>query len=274
MRLAPIFAVLVVGMASSAMAQSAPSQGAADALPPPVPIEEWPLEKVSRIGAEMYRLDTAAWLATDALVKAISQEETRTIRGWLIAPVDDGLRVRFYREGNPDPVPGWDVVMKGRVAGPVTPAPEAALTPEELAQARALATARANIGRLRCSSRPNTVIMDDPDSDGWLVWLLTPMPENRTIPIGGHYRFRISADGNTVLQRDQLSNGCFFAERPPPEARDAVLVYTQIVSKGPVETQVFLSIQNQVSFAIMAGDRFFSVGGSRIADITEMVNRP
>lgn len=273
MHLAPIFAFLVVGMASSAYAQSAPPQGSADALPVPVPIEEWPLEKVSRIGAEMYRLDTAAWLATDALVKAISQEETRTIRGWLIAPVDDELRVRFYREGNPDPVPGWDVVMKGRVAGPVTPALESALTPEELAQARALATARANIGRLRCSSRPNTVIMDDPDSDGWLVWLLTPMPENRTIPIGGHYRFRISADGGTVLQRDQLSNGCFFAERPPQEARGAVLVYTQIVSKGPVETQVFLSMQNQVSFAIMAGERFFSVGGSRIADITEMVNR-
>lgn len=270
MRLAAVFAVLAIGTASPAVAQSGP----ADDPPPPVPIEEWPLEKVSRIGQEMYRLDTAAWHATDALVRAISQEESRTIRGWLIAPVEDGLRVRFYREGHPDPAPGWDVVMKGRVAGPVTPAAEAALTAEELAQTRALATARANIGRLRCSARQNTVIMDDPDSDGWLVWLLTPMPENRTIPIGGHYRFRISADGGTVLQRDQLSNGCFFAERPPAGARDAVLAYTQIVSRGPVETHVFLSIQNQLSLAVMAGDRYFSVGGSRIADITDMVNRP
>ncbi|HEX8660316.1 MAG TPA: hypothetical protein VF686_00510 [Brevundimonas sp.] len=274
MRFAAVFAALALGMASSVMAQSgAPAQGAAEALPPPVPIEEWPLEKVSRIGAEMYRLDAAAWLATDALVKAISQEETRTIRGWLIAPVEDGLRVRFYREGSPDPLPAWDVVIKGRVAGPVAPTPATVLAPEELAQARALATARANIGRLRCSPRPNTVIMDDPDSDGWLVWLLTPMPENRTIPIGGHYRFRISADGGTVLQRDQLSNACFFADRPPAGARDAVLAYTQIVSRGPVETHVFLSIQNQLTLAIMAGDRYFSVGGARIADITDMVNR-
>lgn len=269
MRIAAILAILVVGMASSAAAQSTPARD----LPPPVPIEEWPLEKVSRIGLEMYRLDTAAWLATDALMQAVTPEESRTIRGWLIAPVEDGLRVRFYREGNPDPVPGWDVVMKGRVAGPVTPSPEAVLAPEELAQARALATARANIGPLRCAARPNTVIMDDPDSDGWLVWLLTPMPENRAIPVGGHYRFRISADGGEVLRRDQLSNSCFFAERPPADARDAVLAYTQIVSRGPVETHVFLSIQNQLSFAIIAGDRYFSVGGSRIADITDMVNR-
>lgn len=274
MRIAAVLAALAMGMASSVMAQSAPARGAADASPPPVPIEEWPLEKVSRIGLEMFRLDTAAWLATDALLKAITPEEARTIRGWLIAPVEDGLRVRFYREGEPDPVPGWDVVMKDRIAGPVTPAPGTSLAPEELAQARAQATARANIGRLRCSAQPNTVIMDDPDSDGWLVWLLTPMPDNGAIPIGGHYRFRISADGGTVLQRDQLSNSCFFAERPPANVRDAMLFYTQIVSRGPVETQVFLSIQNQLTLVIMAGDRYFSVGGARIADITDMVNRP
>lgn len=273
MRIATLLAALAVTIASSASAQSTPSPRAADNLPPPVPIEEWPLEKVSRIGAEMYRLDSAAWLATDALTKAVSPEETRSIRGWLIAPVEDGLRVRFYREGEPDPRPGWDVVMKGRVAGPVTPSPDTDLTPEELAQARALATARGNIGRLRCSSRPNTVIMDDPDSDGWLVWLLTPMPESGQIPMGGHYRFRISADGGSVLQRDQLSNSCLFLDRPPGRRDDAILMTSQIVSRGPVETQVFLSMQNQITILVMAGERYFSIGGARIGDITDMVKQ-
>lgn len=273
MRVSAFIAVVALGMASSASAQSAPTQVATDALPPPVPIEDWPLDKVASIGVEMHRLDSAAWRATDALTAAISADELRTVRGWLIAPVEGGLRVSFYRHGEPDPVPGWDVVMTGRVAGPVTAAAKVSLTPEELAQTRALATARANIGRLRCSPRPNTVIMDDPDSDGWLVWLLTPMPESGAIPIGGHYRFRISADGGTVLSRDQLSNSCFFVDRPPAARQDAMLFYTQIVSKGPVETQVFLSIQNQVTLVIMAGDRYFSIGGARIADITDMVNQ-
>ena len=77
-----------------------------------------------------------------------------------------------------------------------------------------------------------------------------------------------------MLRRDQLSNTCFFAERPPEGQREnAMLFYTQIVSKGPVETHVFLSIQNQLTLVIGAGERFYSVGGARIADITDMVDQ-
>lgn len=266
MRLITISLSAALLAATSVAAQDEPR------APIPVPIEEWSTDRVSAIGLEMYRLDRAAWLATDALVAAITQDELKTVRGWVIAPVGDDLKVSFFREGSPDPIPGWTVVVSD-AAGSVTPAPAPRLTDEELAQARALATARANIGDLRCSPRPNTVIMKDPDSENWLVWLLTPMPENGAIPIGGHYRFRISADGGTVLRRDQLSNGCFFADRPPEESRETMLFFTQIVSKGPVETQVFLSIQSQLNLVISAGDRYFSVGGARIADITDMVNK-
>ena len=158
-------------------------------------------------------------------------------------------------------------------AGTSFPGGSYRLSAEENAQFLARQTAIANIGPLRCSRQMNAVVFADPDSDNWFVWLLTPM-QNDQIPIGGHYRFRISADGRTVLRRDQLSNGCFFAERPAEiEAETALLFYTQIVSKGPVETQVFLSIQNQLALVIGAGDRYFSVEGARIADITAMVNR-
>ncbi len=241
--------------------------------PEPVPIEEWSLEKVSAMGVEIHRQDSAAWRATDRLLETLTAEEVATVRGWIVVPDGENLKVWFLKAGDPEPAPSWDVVMAGDQAGPVTAAPDAVFPPEQLAQVRAQATARANIGALRCTSRPNTVVVADPDSDGWLVWLLTPMGEDRKIPIGGHYRFRISADGSTVLRRDQLSNTCFFADRPPGRRQDAMLFFTQIVSRGPVETQVFLSIQNQITIVIMAGDRYFSVGGGRISDITDMVNR-
>lgn len=270
MRFAAALAALAAAMALPALAQTAPSPDGGT-LPPPVPIEEWPLDKVSRIGLEMYRLDSAAWLATDALIEAISEEELRSVRGWLVEPGGEGLRVHFYRQGEPDPVPGWQTLINDDRAGPVTPAQESALTAGELAQTRALATARANVGPLRCSPNVNTVIMGDPDSDDWLVWLLTPMPENGAVPIGGHYRFRISADGRSVLRRDQLSNGCFFADPPPADVQDSMLFYTQIVSKGPVETHVFLSIQNRLPIIVAADDRFFAVGGAQIAEVTDTV---
>lgn len=273
MRFTVALAAVAATLALPAFAQTADATGGGEDRPAPVPIEEWSLEKVSRIGAEMFRLDSAAWLATDALLEGVSQEELRSVRGWLIEPVDDGLRVHFYRQGDPDPAPGWESVVKADRAGPVTLAAQSALTTEELAQTRALATARANIGDLRCSPNVNTVIMDDPDSDDWLVWLLTPMPDNGAVPIGGHYRFRISSDGRTVLRRDQLSNACFFADPPPADVQDSMLFYTQIVSKGPVETHVFLSIQNQLPIIIAANDRLFGVAGAEIADITEAAEK-
>ncbi|WP_417230206.1 hypothetical protein [Brevundimonas sp.] len=272
MRIAAFVAVLALGLPAHGLAQAPSSRDDGARLPDPVPIEEWTTDKVSRIGLEMYRLDRAAWLATDALRETITAQELTTVRGWLVEPAGNGHRVRFYREGDPDPVPGWDIVVT-RTAGPVTPTTETRLTPVELAQTRALTTARANIGELRCSARVNTVIMPDPDTDDWLVWLLVPTPDSGAIPVGGHYRFRISPDGQSVLRRDQLSNGCFFADPAPEGSRDTMLFYTQIVSRGPVETQVFLSIQKQMTLLIVAGGRYFSVGGARIADITDMVNQ-
>ncbi len=273
MRLTVLIAAFTLATASPCVAQTQARTGAG-ALPPPTPIEEWPLSKVSSVGAEMYRLDSAAWVATDALRAAVDEAEVRSIRGWLIEPTDaDGLTVHFYRQGEPDPIPRWDVVVRAGKAEAVTPAVETSLTQAQLSQARALATARANVGTLRCSPTLNTVIMDDPDSDGWLVWLLTPMPEDRKLPMGGHYRFRISADGASVLRRDQLSNTCLFLDRPPGRRGEAMLVTSHIVSSGPIETQVFLSIQNQVTIVVLAGDRYFSVGGARIADITDRVNK-
>ena len=235
MRLAAFVAVLALGWPAHSLAQTPSQRDAGAPLPEPVPIEAWSTDKVSRIGLEMYRLDRAAWLATDALRDAIPGQALTSVRGWLIESAGNGHRVRFYRDGDPDPVPGWDV------------------------------------GELRCAARVNTVIMPDPDSDDWLVWLLVPTPESGAIPVGGHYRFRISPDGQSVLRRDQLSNGCFFADPPPEGTRDTMLFYTQIVSSGPTETQVFLSIQKQMTLVIVAGGRYFSVGGARIADITDRV---
>lgn len=273
MRFAPLFIAASLVISTPCMAQAGRSAGGREAAPTPVPIEEWPVAKVSAVGEKIYDFDTAAWLATDALRAAISEDELRTVRGWLVTPEGDGHVVHFYRQGDPDPVPGWKVFVKGRLPPTVTPAAETALTPQELAQARAVVTASANIGRLRCSRHMNSVIMRDPDGDEWLVWLLTPTPDDGRLPMGGHYRFRISADGGSVIRRDQLSNTCLFLDRPPADQRGAMLMTTQIVSRGPVETQVFLSIQNQLTIVVMAGDRYFSIGGARVSDITDLVSK-
>lgn len=266
MRIAALLvATLMSGTALPAMAQ--------DRAPDPVPIEEWSLEKVSATGQAIYRQDLAAWVSTDALLAHLNgAAPPADMVGWIVVDQGEDQLVRYLRNDAGVLKSAFDVVVREGRSGPVKVVDEA-LSEAEQAGFRARQTAAANIGALRCSAQLNAVVLDDPDSDDWLVWLLTPTPDSGAIPIGGHYRFRISADGGTVLRRDQLSNGCFFADRPSPEMQDALLFYTQIVSKGPVETQVFLSIQHRLPLVIGAGDRFFSVEGARVADITEMVRK-
>lgn len=245
----------------------------ADDTPAPVMIEEWPLAKVSRIGQEIYRYDRAAWLATDVLLAAPDKSVLQDLRGWIVVPEGEALKVRFIAAGENGVFrPGFDVVVNEQGAGPMTTAPEnAPLPPDQLAMFKARQTAANNVGRLVCSGRFNTVVMDDPDSDGWLVWLLTATDQANVVPIGGHYRFTISADGASVMRRDMLSNSCINGQMPPDGAQPAMLFFTQIVSKGPVETHVFQSILNRVPIYIGAADKVFAVEGAHIEDVTSQV---
>ncbi|HRO87940.1 MAG TPA: hypothetical protein PLH21_07935 [Chiayiivirga sp.] len=184
--------------------------------------------------------------------------------------VDEGeaQRVRFIRQDGGNLTSAFYVVVRDGRAGSVAVPADGNLTVPEKAAWRARQTAIANIGRLRCSQNLNTVVLDDPDSDGWLVWLLTSTTDSNIVPIGGHYRFRISAEGSTVLRRDMLSNGCMNIPRQADERGEpAALVVSQIVSSGPVETHVFLSIQNQLPIYVIAGEQIFEVSGPRIRKV-------
>lgn len=276
MRMTTIQAALAVtlaltgpAVAAPAIAPSASASTAAEQAPAPVPIEEWSMAKVTAMGREIYRQDTAAWLATDALLAAFDRDSLTDLRGWIVVPDGDGLKVRFLRQGPSGEKIGWDVVVTDDKAGPVIQPADGSLAPAEAAQWRARQTAIANVGPLRCSANLNTVVVADPDSDNWLVWLLTATTDTNIVPIGGHYRFRISADGLSVVRRDQLSNGCLNMALTSPDHpnRPAALTVTQIVSSGPVETHVFLSLQNRIPIYVAHGDTIFAVEGDSIHEI-------
>jgi hypothetical protein len=271
MRVSTILTVLALTGAAGAL----PSMATAQNAPAPVPIEEWSQAKVIAMGQAIYRQDTAAWRATDALLAALSPAEQQTVRGWVVEPSGQDQRVRFLKAAGDGVEAGWDIVVVGDRAGAVTPASDPALTETEQAQYTARQTAAANPGPLRCSASANSVVLHDPDSDGWLVWILTSTTDANVVPVGGHYRYRISADGRSVLHRDQLSNGCLNMRKQSagPNGQPAAMVVSQIVSAGPVETHVFLSLQNRIPIYVSAGDKLFAVDGARIRDATAALRR-
>ncbi|MGZ9099963.1 MAG: hypothetical protein ACXW3O_09690 [Brevundimonas sp.] len=244
----------------------------AESGPEPVPIEEWSLEKVSAMGKAIYRQDVAAWVSTDALIAHLAGSQPPSgMAGWIVVDEGEGQRVRYLRDDGGALRAAFDVMVREGRAGPVEVV-DVVLSDVEKGQFRARQTALQNVGRLRCGPRPNTVVLDDPDSDGWLVWLLAATADANIVPMGGHYRFRISADGSTVLRRDMLSNSCLNMPREQPGAdnQPVGLGVTQIVSSGPVETHVFLSLQNRIPIYVMAGeDRLFEVAGAEIRKIDQ-----
>jgi hypothetical protein len=265
MRIAAVVAALLIGVLPAAAR-------AQERAPDPVPIEEWSSEKVVAMGQAIYEQDVAAWVATDALVAHLAGAPPPPgTSGWIVVDEGETQRVRFIRQAGGNLTSAFDVVVRDGRAGAVEVPADGALSEEEKAAYLARQTAIANIGRLRCSRNLNTVVLDDPDSDGWLVWLLTSTTDSNIVPIGGHYRFRISADGSTVLRRDMLSNGCMNMPRQPSgdQGEPAALAVSQIVSRGPVETHVFLSIQNQLPIYVIAGDEIFEVNGPDIRKVEQ-----
>lgn len=264
MRIAVFAAALLGALPSAAVAQRAPD---------PIPIEEWSIDKVSAMGQAIYLQDVAAWVATDAMLAHLAGNPwPDDMVGWIVVDEGPTQRVRFLRDVGGTLKSAFDIVVRDGRAGAVEVMTDGDLSADEKAGFLARQTAIANIGRLRCSPNLNAVVLDDPDSDGWLVWLLTATTDANIVPMGGHYRFRISADGSSVLRRDMLSNSCLNMPRPQADQQGepAALFVTQIVSQAPVETHVFLSLQNQLPIYVMAGDdQLFQVAGPDIRKVEQ-----
>lgn len=261
MKILSVVAVIAVAIGLPAFAQ--------EQAPEPVPIEAWPLDRISAMGLAIYKQDVAAWVSTDALIEHLGDRAPPAgMAGWVVVDEGDTQRVRYVRDDGGVLRAAFDVPVRNGTAGSVTEVDEP-LPDTQKAQFRALTTAINNVGRLRCSPRFNTVVLKDPASEDWLVWLLTATSDANIVPVGGHYRFRISADGETVLRRDMLSNGCMNMPRQQAgnETETVGLGVTQIVSDTPVETHVFLSIQNHLPFFVMVEDGVYAVAGTEITKV-------
>ena len=93
------------------------------------------------------------------------------------------------------------------------------------------------------------------------------MTELGTIPVGGHYRVSVTADGRTVTHRDALSASCITVPQPDPTQGELAAVFvTHVVSPTPVETHVFLQLQARKAMMVAAGDHIWSIVDGRIED--------
>lgn len=250
MRLLAAAILLAVGAAPAAAQQSI---GTAD------------LATVSKRGAQLYAFDQAAWHSTDSmLAKALPQETMQAIRGWVVEPSEDLLRVTYYGFAGTTPYAIYIAdIRDGKVVGDRVPGQDGrALSARGVRMAAAASVARTQ-SFPRCVDRPfNTVILP-PERDGTVpVYLLTPMTKAGEYPFGGHHEVDVGPDGTVIGTRD-FSRACLPMQAPPDSA---MLFITHLLDPHPTELHVYLSLWSGKAVAVgTGGDRIWEVSGTRIA---------
>jgi len=266
-------AAALLGPAASAQTRVTNPQSGSGSAPEPVQVEAWPIARTSEIGTALFIQDRAASRATDVLLARLGGKNPDGLIGWIVVERGRDQLVRFLTGSPQAPKSGYDILVdrNGR-PGAVIETVGADLPEDQLARFNARNTAADNIGALRCAARYNSVVLKDPDSDGWLVWLLAATTEPNKILLTGHYRFHVSADGHTVEKREQLSNSCLDMDRRQAvqNGQTVGLVTSIVVAPQPLEIHVFQSLLNRLPIYVMAvaTEKLWSVDGARIRDVT------
>ena len=282
-----LFLMLPCVVSAQVLLASGPKPTAEPAVPMPQPgdasVEEAPLPTIrefdvatlGRLGREIYRQDQYAWHGTDAVMEKVGQAQMAAEKccGWVVDTSGEEPLLRFVRRTSDGEEAAYDVRFPADAKPAVSVPENRALTEHQVGLRRALATATAGFvdARLplcRCRGNYNFVVLDDPSGAGFLVYLLRPKTTDDEIPVGGHYRISVSADGRTVTQIDRLWRSCLTMDRRQGTSAEGKMVaigMNHIVSATPLETHVFLSLQEKLPFYVVTKDgRLWNVDGGQI----------
>ncbi len=236
-----------------------------------VEIRKFDIKTIEKLGREMYEMDQAATVATDALIAATPEPEGLHLRGWIVEREGMSKNVIFIRKQK-DGFKGIakvSVNKKGKAR--ILDIKKFDLTEEQLFRfkARQLAIKNMDSG---CAENYNTVVLDDPEGDNYLVYLLPATTKPGILKVTGYYRFTVSENGKAIKKTDKLYKGCLEFKEKRNTAR--AHLGTHIVSNTPVESHVYLSLISKKPFIIVTPDgRVWMIAEGKISDVTDQLEK-
>ncbi len=257
------FAVTTVALVLWACAPIGTGAGARSTVATPTEMRV-EVERSERLGRAIFDKDVAAARATDALFRTGVRPGDASVGGWVTVPYGSGWVVTFGAESGTEFVAVREVRFPEGIGGHyeiASPGPPAPLVGETAAMFRARRTALAALP-YACKPRYNTVVLPGAmiDRPGWLVYLLAATTVPGEIVVGGHYRVHVTADGNGIIELDQLSQSCLSVHMSVPPGADPTAVFvTNLVTAWPLETHVFLSLLHDRAIVVGAADRVWEV---------------
>ena len=242
-------------MASApALAQQTADAQAAVSYPYTAPSPE-SLAFAQARGQLIFAYDQAAWHSTDAFLTEYDQALGPYMRGYVVVPSDSGgtLDAVYFGDFGAGPVEVARYTVDGSevVAGGFHPAdarPPLSAMASRLADARqAVMGALSGLQLTLCANaQANTITV--PDGDGAQVYIMTPLTDMDSIPLGGHYRFSVDAAGQ-VTQLHRLEDGCATALLPEITPDTQAVLLTPVAftrAAEPSEVHVWASMMRPV----------------------------
>jgi hypothetical protein len=217
------------------------------------------------LGKAIFEQDTVAAKATDALLAETKTVTSQDISGWIVVSSAQGYLVRFILEKDTELKPVYDVRINSTGKGTVSSNDLKPLSSEEEAMFLARQSAL-KVPRLDCSDRYNTVVLKEPDSNDWLVYVLAATTKDEIV-VGGHSRVRVSADGRSIVSVTPLSKSCLTMTKPKSEKsmNPFGLSVTHIVGDTPSEIHVYLNYLHRYDLYVGTSKGMWLVKNGKIS---------
>lgn len=277
-----ILTSMVIGclLVAPAVAQVKPTPAPAVAVPETLgPADPAMIRFAEQRGSLVFRMDRAAWVASDAFQAVWEDQPGVTARGWVVEETGDRRLVTFFGNRGDELIAlarfgernGRVTTRQVRLSGADT-----ALTESQRSLASALLRAGAfaasaagrSAGVVPCVPRGfNSVVVPNASGEGGHdVYLMTPWVETHIYPMGGHFRLNVPATGAARLDR-AFTASCLNVQAGVPDrpgVRPEALWVTHILDPQPTEIHVFAAQTLNIPVIVGIDGRAYTVERDRI----------
>ena len=209
------------------------------------------------IGSMIRMHDASAWLTTDALVeKGALKDFEGTGKGWLTLENGDSIEVRYFSE-NDGQVRAFasasldTKAMKAADARILSPSEAMTERERRLMRAKSLVLSRDDY--FVCTKHPPNTVVTEFEEDGIseiLVFVMSAWADKDAAPLGGYHMYRVSADGNTIIDHFSQTKACILTnERELEKAK--FLMLSHFNSATPTMFHVFMMRQFRKPIFVM-----------------------
>jgi hypothetical protein len=210
--------------------------------------------QIEALGRALFEIERRTEIAVDLMNENYDPEEEK-IGAWVTEGDPPNLLVRFVRLTDNGAEPVLDATFDNLLLPSFSTPSSPSLTTFQQSQIAARQTVQAHL-QTPCSRHYESVALADPTGPGLLLYALALEEEPSAVLLGGHHRFSLSVDGQTLRQADALSTACTATTLAKLQATDASqgVAIRANLSDTPLEIHVYLSLHYRVPLFVVTRD--------------------